>query len=109
MCIRDRPMSILIPIAAYGPYIASFIEAQGIADPTSVMVRSIGFNFYCIMAVVGVAVFTLLHIEYGPIDVYKRQSPFPVIFPDGTKLVADIHGIHQLIIGVAVHLLLHQK
>lgn len=59
-------MSILIPIAAYGPYIASFIEAQGVADPTSVMIRSIGFNFYCILAVVGVAVFTLLHIEYGP-------------------------------------------
>lgn len=72
------PMSILIPIAAYGPYIASFIEAQGIADPTSVMVRSIGFNFYCIMAVVGVAVFTLLHIEYGPMkkveEAYKNEN-----------------------------------
>ena len=71
-------MSILIPIAAYGPYIASFIEAQGIADPTSVMVRSIGFNFYCIMAVVGVAVFTLLHIEYGPMkkveEAYKNEN-----------------------------------
>lgn len=70
------PMSILIPIAAYGPYIASFIEAQGIDNPTGMMVRSIGFNFYCILAVIGVAVFTLLRIEFGPMkaaeEAYQR-------------------------------------
>lgn len=60
------PMSILIPIAAYGPYIASFIAAQGVEDATGMMIRGIGFNFYCILAVVGVAIFTLLRIEFGP-------------------------------------------
>lgn len=60
------PLSVLIPIAAYGPYIASFIEAQGIGSPTQQMVRGIFFNFYCILAVLGVAVFILLKFDFGP-------------------------------------------
>ncbi len=60
------PMSILIPIAAYGPYIASFIEAQGIENPTAQMVQGIAFNFYCLFAVVGVAAFILLRKDFGP-------------------------------------------
>lgn len=59
------PMSILIPIAAYGPYIASFIEAQGIENPTAQMVQGIGFNFYCILAVIGVAAVILLQKNFG--------------------------------------------
>lgn len=60
------PMSILVPIAAYGPYIASFIEAQNIANPTQQMVQGVLFNFYCILAVVGVAAFILLRKDFGP-------------------------------------------
>lgn len=60
------PLSVLIPIAAYGPYIAGFIEAQGIANPTQQMVRGIFFNFYCLFAVLGVAAFILARFDFGP-------------------------------------------
>lgn len=60
------PLSVLVPIAAYGPYIAGFIEAQGIQNPTQQMVRGIFFNFYCIFAVLGVAVLILLRFDFGP-------------------------------------------
>lgn len=60
------PLSVLIPIAAYGPYIAGFIEAQGIENPTQQMVRGIFFNYYCLFAVLGVAVFILARFDFGP-------------------------------------------
>lgn len=60
------PLSVLVPIAAYGPYIAGFIEAQGIGNPTQQMIRGIFFNFYCIFAVLGVAAFVLSGFEFGP-------------------------------------------
>lgn len=60
------PLSVLIPIAAYGPYIAGFIEAQGIENPTQQMVNGIFFNYYCIFAVVGVAAFILTRFDFGP-------------------------------------------
>ncbi len=85
------PMSILIPIAAYGPYIASFIEAQGIENPTAQMVRGIGFNFYCIFAVVGVAAFILLRKDFGPMK--KAEAAYmasdPCVGPDADESCAD--------------------
>ena len=60
------PLSVLIPIAAYGPYIAGFIEAQGIGNPTQQMMKGIFFNFYCIFAVLGVAAFILFRFDFGP-------------------------------------------
>ena len=60
------PLSILIPIAAYGPYIASFIEAQGIENPTQQMVKGIFFNYYCLFAVLGVVVCILARFDFGP-------------------------------------------
>lgn len=60
------PLSVLIPIAAYGPYIAGFIEAQGIGNPTQQMIKGIFFNFYCIFAVLGVAAFILFRFDFGP-------------------------------------------
>lgn len=60
------PLSVLIPIAAYGPYIAGFIEAQGIGNPTQQMVKGVFFNFYCIFAVLGVAAFILFRFDFGP-------------------------------------------
>lgn len=72
------PLSVLIPIAAYGPYIASFIEAQGIENPTGQMVQGIFFNFYCIFAVLGVAVFILSRFDFGPMkraeNAYRESS-----------------------------------
>lgn len=85
------PMSILIPIAAYGPYIASFIEAQGIENPTAQMVRGIGFNFYCIFAVLGVAVFVLLRKDFGPMK--KAEAAYmaatPCAGPEADESCAD--------------------
>lgn len=71
------PLSVLVPIAAYGPYIASFIEAQGIENPTGQMVKGIFFNFYCIFAVLGVAVFILSRFDFGPMkkaEIAYRES-----------------------------------
>ena len=46
------PMSILIPIAAYGPYIASFIEAQGLRTQPDKWFP-IGFNFIAFWPLLG--------------------------------------------------------
>ena len=88
------PLSILIPIAAYGPYIAGFIEAQGIANPTQQMVQGIFFNFYCLLAVLGVAVFILTRFDFGPMKraeaEYVAQNVSIVKSVEKTKTVEKI-------------------
>lgn len=90
------PLSILIPIAAYGPYIAGFIEAQGIANPTQQMVQGIFFNFYCLLAVLGVAVFILTRFDFGPMKraeaEYVAQNVPIVKTVEKTKTDEDVTG-----------------
>ena len=90
------PLSILIPIAAYGPYIAGFIEAQGIANPTQQMVQGIFFNFYCLLAVCGVAVFILTRFDFGPMKraeaEYVAQNVPIAKTVEKTKTDEDVTG-----------------
>ncbi len=90
------PLSILIPIAAYGPYIAGFIEAQGITNPTQQMVQGIFFNFYCLLAVFGVAVFILTRFDFGPMKraeaEYVAQNVPIVKTVEKTKTDEDVTG-----------------
>lgn len=91
------PLSVLIPIAAYGPYIAGFIEAQGIGNPTQQMVKGIFFNFYCIFAVLGVAAFILLRLDFGPmkraqkayLEKYGTKEQVSLDKADGTEEVKE--------------------
>ena len=100
------PMSILVPIAAYGPYIASFIEAQGIENPTTQMVRGIGFNFYCIFAVLGVAVFVLLKKDFGPMKkaeaAYIAAATGSVSGEDDSDIAGDPSKAKFLLIPMVV-------
>ncbi len=94
------PLSVLIPIAAYGPYIAGFIEAQGIGNPTQQMVKGIFFNFYCIFAVLGVAAFILLRFDFGPmkraqkayLEKYGTKEQVSLDKADGTEEVKETGG-----------------
>lgn len=91
------PLSVLIPIAAYGPYIAGFIEAQGIGNPTQQMVKGIFFNFYCIFAVLGVAAFIILRFDFGPmkraqkayLEKYGTKEQVSLDKADGTEEVKE--------------------
>jgi Na+/H+ antiporter NhaC len=95
------PLSILVPIAAYGPYIASFIEAQGIANPTMQMIRGIGFNFYCILAVFGVAFFILLQRDIGPMK--KAENAYQKEHQTDIEALRDANDAET---GKARHLLI---
>ena len=100
------PMSILVPIAAYGPYIASFIEAQGIDNPTGQMVQGIAFNFYCIFAVLGVAAFVLLRKDFGPMkkaeEAYMAAATGNVADGDNSDMEGDPRNAKFLLIPMVV-------
>lgn len=102
-------MSILIPIAAYGPYIASFIEAQGIANPTGQMVQGIAFNFYCILAVIGVAVVILLKKDFGPMKqaeaAYMAAAPSNSAADDVDEVDGDPSKAKFLLIPMVLMIL----
>lgn len=63
----SAPVCILIPLNAWGAYNLGILGTLGVAEPLTVFVSSIAFNFYAIFAwaLAGIAAYTGLNIGRG--------------------------------------------
>jgi tetracycline resistance efflux pump len=63
----SAPVCILVPLNAWGAYVLGILGTLGVAQPLSVLVSSIAFNFYAIFAwaLAGFAAFTGLNLGGG--------------------------------------------
>jgi tetracycline resistance efflux pump len=62
----SAPICMLIPLNAWGAFILSLLAAEGIADPVSMLVRSIPLNFYGLLALGLVALLAMTGRDFGP-------------------------------------------
>lgn len=74
----STPVCALLPLSAWGGYMLSLMTANGVSseNSVSVLVKSIGLNFYCILAVLAVPVFIIIGKDFGAMkeieDKYKE-------------------------------------
>ncbi len=50
----STPVCVLLPLSGWGAFMIGLLQAQGVGDPTTVLAKSIPFNFYCLIAVLSV-------------------------------------------------------
>ena len=62
----SAPSSILIPFNAWGAFIMGLLLTQGLEKPFSLMLSSIVFNFYPILAIIIVFLVIVLKKDLGP-------------------------------------------
>ena len=62
----SAPSSILIPFNAWGAFIMGLLLTQGLEKPFSLMLSSIVFNFYPILAIIIVFLVIVLKKDFGP-------------------------------------------
>jgi len=68
------PICILIPLNAWGAYIAKTLSDQGVEEPVGVLVDAIPFNFYALLTVAFSLVFVvLLRRDYGPMKAAEKR------------------------------------
>ena len=67
------PICILIPINAWGGYIASKLNDAGIKDGLSVFIKTIPFNFYPILAVLFCLFIILKKKDFGPMAAAEKR------------------------------------
>jgi tetracycline resistance efflux pump len=77
----SAPVCILIPLNAWGAYILGILGTLGVAEPLSLLVSTIAFNFYALFAwlLAGIAAFTGLNLGGGMARAAERVR-------DGTLL-----------------------
>ena len=87
----SAPSSILIPFNAWGAFIMGLLLTQNIDRPFSVMISSIGYNFYPIIAVIMVFVVILTKKDFGPMaKAEKRSKETGKLLNDGAKpMISD--------------------
>jgi tetracycline resistance efflux pump len=61
----SAPVCILVPLNAWGAYILGILGTLGVAAPLPVLVRSIGFNFYAIFALLLAGVAAVWGLDLG--------------------------------------------
>lgn len=79
----SAPTSILIPFNAWGAFIMGLLLTQGIDKPFSMLISSIKYNFYPIIAIAIVFVIILSKKDFGPMAKAEKRTK------DTGKLLSD--------------------
>ena len=68
------PISVLILLNGWGAAILGYLKLTGVDDPVSVMISSIGFNFYAIITLVIVYYTVISTRVYGPMKTMEANE-----------------------------------
>ena len=70
----SAPSSILIPFNAWGAFIMGLLLTQGIENPFRTMVSAMGYNFYPMLAILGVFLIIVTRKDFGPMAKAERRT-----------------------------------
>ncbi|WP_312812722.1 Na+/H+ antiporter NhaC family protein [Sedimentibacter sp.] len=64
----STPVCVLLPLSGWGASMIGYLTSGGVpeAEATTILVQSIGLNFYCIIAVFGTLLLTIFKKDFGP-------------------------------------------
>ncbi len=87
----SAPSSILIPFNAWGAFIMGLLLTQGIEQPFSIMIASIKYNFYPLLAIVIVFIVILTKKDFGPMKKAEKRTKETgaLMNPNSKPMVSD--------------------
>lgn len=88
----SSPTSILIPFNAWGAFIMGLLLTQNIENPFRVMLSSIAFNFYPILALIILCIVIVSKRDLGPMaKAEKRTRETGRLMDEGSKpMISDV-------------------
>ena len=90
----SAPISVILLINAWGAYALSLVEPYGFANPTTVVVGSVPWNFYALLTVAGVYLTAFSGKVFGPL---KNMQARPLTQAEGD---ADEKGGKAIYMGL---------
>lgn len=114
----SAPSSILIPFNGWGAFIMTLLAAQGVKDPFAMMISSIPWNFYPILALLIVPLLIIIRKDFSFMKkAEKRTQDGQLLWDDARPMITDeltdvemVEGIqpkaYNMVIPIAVMVLL---
>ncbi|MDB9842786.1 sodium:solute symporter [Polaribacter sp.] len=87
----SAPSSILIPFNAWGAFIMGLLLTQGIERPFSMMISSIKYNFYPLLAIATVFIVVITKKDFGPMKKAEKRTKETgaLMNPNSKPMVSD--------------------
>ena len=83
------PVCVLFPFNAFGAVILGILASQNVPDPLPLLVSSIPFNFYAILAIAYVFYVALSGKDWGPMKVAETRAKAGKLVRDGAELLVS--------------------
>ncbi len=98
----SAPSCILIPFNAWGAFIMSLLAMEGFSNPFSILIYSMPFNFYPILAVVMVLIIILSKKDFGPMKKaeYRTSVEGKVLSEGAQPMVSSDVSLMEIKDGV---------
>ncbi|MBN2281151.1 MAG: sodium:solute symporter [Candidatus Marinimicrobia bacterium] len=80
---------MLIPLNAWGALIIGLLTAQNVPNPTTVLLQSIGLNFYAIVTVLMVLILILFRVDFGRMKKAEERAATGQILPENSHPMVD--------------------
>ncbi|MCB0635228.1 MAG: sodium:solute symporter [Lewinella sp.] len=98
----SAPSSILIPFNGWGAFIMGLLAAQGFSDPFATMIRSIGWNFYPLLALFMVPAVLIWGKDIGPMRKAEARTRDGHLLWEGAQpMIADELTDVEIVEGAA--------
>ncbi len=87
----SAPASILIPFNGWGAFIMALLLNEGFNDPFATMFKALGYNFYPMLALLGVLFFIFSKKDFGPMARAERRAreEGKLMADDAVPMIAD--------------------
>lgn len=102
----STPICVLIPLSGWAASMLGYLQSAGIdaSESTSILLKSIPMNFYCLISVAAALVFSLIGFDFGPMkraEIRARETGLlddPASNPMAAPVADDLEVLNQ---GVA--------
>ena len=81
----SAPRSIILPLNAWGAFVIGLLADQGIENPVKVMIWSIPFNIYALVAITMVLVLIITNRDFGPMKKAQERALSGKVLRDGAE------------------------
>ncbi len=87
----SAPICILIPLNAWGAYIVRLLDAEGYAAPVSVLVSTMPYNLYAILALILSFYLAVSTRDFGPMRLAEERasSRGELVAPGSSPMLSD--------------------
>ena len=86
----SAPMCIIMPFNAWGAFIIGLLLMQGFEQPFTVLLSSIKYNFYPLLALLAVPLVVAFNWNIGPMKkAEKRTKEGKILWPDAKPMMSD--------------------